>query len=580
MNWPWSELGLEGPASLEEVRRAYARRVKEVHPEEDPEGFQRLHTAYQQARQAARQAKKAETGASGGGREREPRPISGEPEPKERDSLDVAALLRQEKEAASPPPPPPPPQEPELDFDALLSQEEAREAAREEAGEQTREPSWDFQRIFREEDARRAEQERSGGGQDEAVSRALELVELLFEEGRPHQAWERFFTSAVFFRVKWDPRFMAALAGAFQAEPVLDGNIRAAVCRAYGFGPGRVPQEHQAFYEAVSGGKAPSAKQKKESFRKQHPILFLLALFVGGILLLRTAVRLGIYLWELPDRQMAERLCQYIEEDYGYPVESQYAGHLTSAELFYLPVQQMSFTAWPEGERDPARGQLGYGTDLGNRMLTQELEDFAETWKDACELEMTDEEGGYLPTGEMPAIYAISTSLQGGTEFLTALAEEMDRLSGENWYRLWSPAFRIQLEAWNEPYFTYKSSDGPFPVEEILSCYEEVPVKLVARLVEECGLAEMDFGDRAYHMEDLGTVVVNEDNYVLVGGVEESTGQTTRLYLYNMMYLISVPPDGFDPNMSTLDYARILMGEKIPRPADELPWPQIGIRRD
>ena len=43
MSWPWSELGLDGPASLEEVRRAYAQRVKEVHPEEDPEGFQRLH---------------------------------------------------------------------------------------------------------------------------------------------------------------------------------------------------------------------------------------------------------------------------------------------------------------------------------------------------------------------------------------------------------------------------------------------------------------------------------------------------------------------------------------------------------
>lgn len=58
MSWPWSELGLDGPAPLEEVRRAYAQRVKEVHPEEDPEGFQRLHTAYQEARQAARRVKK------------------------------------------------------------------------------------------------------------------------------------------------------------------------------------------------------------------------------------------------------------------------------------------------------------------------------------------------------------------------------------------------------------------------------------------------------------------------------------------------------------------------------------------
>ena len=54
MNWPWSELGLPGPSDLAAVRRAYAERLKTTHPEEDPEGFQRLHEAYQQARRAAR----------------------------------------------------------------------------------------------------------------------------------------------------------------------------------------------------------------------------------------------------------------------------------------------------------------------------------------------------------------------------------------------------------------------------------------------------------------------------------------------------------------------------------------------
>ena len=56
MNWPWSELGLPGPSDLAAVRRAYAERLKTTHPEEDPEGFQRLHEAYQQARRAARKA--------------------------------------------------------------------------------------------------------------------------------------------------------------------------------------------------------------------------------------------------------------------------------------------------------------------------------------------------------------------------------------------------------------------------------------------------------------------------------------------------------------------------------------------
>ena len=56
MSWPWSELGLEGPSGSGEVKRAYAQRVKTVHPEEDPEGFQQLYAAYQTARRIAQAA--------------------------------------------------------------------------------------------------------------------------------------------------------------------------------------------------------------------------------------------------------------------------------------------------------------------------------------------------------------------------------------------------------------------------------------------------------------------------------------------------------------------------------------------
>ena len=29
MSWPWDDLGLDGPSSLNEVRRAYAQRLKD-----------------------------------------------------------------------------------------------------------------------------------------------------------------------------------------------------------------------------------------------------------------------------------------------------------------------------------------------------------------------------------------------------------------------------------------------------------------------------------------------------------------------------------------------------------------------
>ena len=58
MSWPWSQLGLPGPSGLSEVRHAYAEKLKITHPEEDPEGFQRLHSAYQLASRMARQQKR------------------------------------------------------------------------------------------------------------------------------------------------------------------------------------------------------------------------------------------------------------------------------------------------------------------------------------------------------------------------------------------------------------------------------------------------------------------------------------------------------------------------------------------
>lgn len=50
----WEILGIPETEDLDAIRRAYAKKLKEVHPEEDPEGFQRLHAAYQTIRRLAR----------------------------------------------------------------------------------------------------------------------------------------------------------------------------------------------------------------------------------------------------------------------------------------------------------------------------------------------------------------------------------------------------------------------------------------------------------------------------------------------------------------------------------------------
>jgi len=49
MSWALRELGLRPDADERAVKRAYAARLKTTRPEDDPEGFQRLHEAYQAA---------------------------------------------------------------------------------------------------------------------------------------------------------------------------------------------------------------------------------------------------------------------------------------------------------------------------------------------------------------------------------------------------------------------------------------------------------------------------------------------------------------------------------------------------
>lgn len=49
--WPYSELGIEPTADERAIKRAYAVRLKQNRPDENPEGFQRLHEAYQAALQ-------------------------------------------------------------------------------------------------------------------------------------------------------------------------------------------------------------------------------------------------------------------------------------------------------------------------------------------------------------------------------------------------------------------------------------------------------------------------------------------------------------------------------------------------
>ena len=53
MNY-WAILGIPKTKDLREIKRAYARKLKKTKPDEDPEGFKKLHAAYKWATSSAR----------------------------------------------------------------------------------------------------------------------------------------------------------------------------------------------------------------------------------------------------------------------------------------------------------------------------------------------------------------------------------------------------------------------------------------------------------------------------------------------------------------------------------------------
>lgn len=54
----WEILGISPTTDLAAIRHAYAEKTRACHPEEDPEGFDRLHTAFQEATQYARRSRR------------------------------------------------------------------------------------------------------------------------------------------------------------------------------------------------------------------------------------------------------------------------------------------------------------------------------------------------------------------------------------------------------------------------------------------------------------------------------------------------------------------------------------------
>lgn len=272
MSWPWSELGLPGPADLDAVKHAYAQRLKTTHPEDDPEGFQRLHTAYQAARRMAR-ARRMDTAWPE--EPAEPQEEGPEEEPSGNDRL-----TDQEET-------PPEPGDAGFDYEKLF---EEGSAERGDAMRRRTEERLKAAQERRENDARlRQDAALSSEEAWNAAFTALLAVEVFYNEGASAEEWVLFLHSGTFLNAQYNMDFIFGLEDFLKEHPSLPDDIKRRIFLAYHFYRGKPSAGYLGLYRLLlnsykSAGKTNKGiKQKLWANRKDYVIVIMI-LFVSVLI--------------------------------------------------------------------------------------------------------------------------------------------------------------------------------------------------------------------------------------------------------------------------------------------------------
>ena len=587
MSWPWNELGLPGPAGLPDIRSAYARRLKTTHPEEDPEGFQRLHAAYQEASRRARRARSAQTGPED--------PPADRPAPPERrqeaPGWNYDELL-EDQEAPNRSPQKPEPQEPEWNYDELLKGEDAPPQEEEAA------PEWDFERLFAEgeeeaQEARRrrledlrhknwaryapqARQRRELDGEDAwpAVLAAVRTLELLERRDAPPAQWRRFLDSPVFLSVRADMDFVFLLEDFLSQRPDLSPEIRRAVFDAYELQNASKYPAYRPLYRLLGVKRADTrrAARAKSSWRnawRGYPLWRKTVLVVCfTILALFFSIGLGVNLRsaqaERAARRAAERWTQtapqWLEEDFGEPFI-----HAASQDIFAPAADpDLYFRASPYGER--SEDWPGYQTSYPGILVKRALENFA--GKRGLDLDLA---AYSRETGDAPGAYLLNLPLLGAEEDVSALGELLEELSRQEWhqvplnnprdeseYRVREPVKYTVFLCHRGLAFYEAPSDEGFDTEEARSLYAQAGPALCRWILEQSGLADRHLGEGTYVLQDREAVEIGEGTFFQVHGVDKDSGEIRVQYLLASGggALFCVPREKMDGVRSVIDLYR------------------------
>ena len=499
MNWPWDALGLDGPSSLPEVRRAYAERLKGAHPEEDPEGFQRLHEAYQAARRAARGQACMGTAEIGtdpspvpdfpveadGPAPGDPGPVSEGPAPGDPRSV-VSGRSAPSIPLGSAP-------GMEWDYERLFREAEEDRRAADLRAYQVRllEAAAFLRRVRARHPFLRLRRDRDERRQASRLI-ALQALFLLTESPEPLGGWRLnckvLIADEHFQAVKYDELFTACLTAFFREHRELPQTVRDAFFTEYRFASDlRARLWYGPLCRALAG----------ERFRRRWRRDLCLTLWMLSIPAL-------LALWMSVSPPWRVRCAGWLREDLGVEILRSYGWGRAPFTAVWGPDREVvRFLAVRDGTRDLDAGHVGYRTDLTKVLFSREVASFADAqgWE-ADRAPVRDRD-----TLDAPEDLFLRLPLTGAGDGITALGDLLASLSGEGWYQALPPDHRLYLCWQGWCFWPYASSDGAFDAEAVRAYYEQdLGPALCTVLARETGAAERDLGPGSYDLSERGAV--------------------------------------------------------------------------
>ena len=490
-NWPWEELGLPGPVELPAIRRAYAERLKETRPDENPEGFQRLHSAYQAAcRLARRRGTEAEADSSNPGE-------------------DGTELIIKEEDIPEPEP------TRKWDFERLFVEGAVEERARR------------FQKLWalRRKNQFRYDAWRPTPSSDPAeaalvwvsVVRTLSLAEELVSSGAEAPLWNLFCKSELFLYVRNQPDFVFALEDFLRDYPDVPEICCQTLFRAYGFEERPAGQEYRLLYQLLKERipNATAKKQPRPPFDRMRIRLLSMSLLVLAALMANILVDSAVL-----EGHRRECVRDWMSEDFG--CEFVQAGDRGRGNAFVLLDSRTGLhclARW-DGSRDVQQGKRGYVTNYSEVRMSRKIARFAA--RRNCAIFPERDAGDLAAAGENWSEDYLRFPLTGAGEEISALGDLLSAVKGEAWYRTLPPEYILYL-CWNDwSFYAYDTQTEDFDATALRRYYERFFGSDLCRIaLEETGIAAADMGEAFSLFPESGSVRLENRDFFHVVGVEK-----------------------------------------------------------